>query len=56
VYPSEGLVTFAGNRGKAMADHLSTVSKLRLIGYGGALDDSEMQEVERAIKIQLGLL
>jgi mRNA interferase MazF len=55
VYPSEALVTFAGNQGKAMADQLSTVSKLRLISYGGALDEAEMQQVEQAIKIQLGL-
>jgi mRNA interferase MazF len=55
VYPSEALVTFVGKRGKAMADQLTTVSKLRLINYGGALTAAEMRQVEQAIKIQLGL-
>ena len=55
VYPSEALVTFAGHQGKAMADQLTTVSKLRLINCGGALDAGEIRQVELAIKIQLGL-
>jgi mRNA interferase MazF len=55
VYPSEALVTFTGSQGKAMADQLATVSKLRLIRYGGTLDEIEMRRVERAIKVQLGL-
>ena len=55
VYPSEALVTFAGKEGKAMADQLTTVSKLRLDNYGGELTPAEMRQVEQAIKIQLGL-
>ena len=55
VYPSEALVTFAGKEGKAMADQLTTVSKLRLVNYGGALTGAEMRQVEQAIKVQLGL-
>jgi mRNA interferase MazF len=55
VYPSEALVTFAGNQGKAMADQLTTVSKLRLVKFGGELDPAEMRQVEQAIKIQLDL-
>lgn len=54
-YPSEALVTFAGKRAKATADQLTTVSKLRLVNYGGDLDLAEMRQVEQAIKIQLGL-
>ena len=56
VYPSEALVTFAGKQGKAMADQLTTVSKLRLVNYGGELAPAEMRRVEQAIKIQLGLV
>jgi mRNA interferase MazF len=56
VYPSEALVTFAGKQGKAMADQLTTVSKLRLINHAGNLTDAEMRQVERAIKVQLNLL
>lgn len=55
VYPSEALVTFAGRRGKAMADQLTTVSKRRLTSCGGELDPAEMRNVEQAIKVQLGL-
>ena len=55
LYPSEALVTFAGKQGKAMADQLTTVSKLRLVNSGGELNSAEMRQVEKAIKIQHGL-
>ena len=55
VHPSEALVTFAGKQGKAMADQLATISKLRLVNCGGELNSAEMHQVEQAIKIQLGL-
>jgi mRNA interferase MazF len=55
VFPSEALVTFAGKQGKAMADQLTTVSKLRLVDYGGELDEGDMRQVEQAIRIQLDL-
>jgi mRNA interferase MazF len=56
VYPSEALVILKGRRGKAMADQLTTVSKTRLINRAGNLGNAEMQQVERAIKVQLNLL
>jgi mRNA interferase MazF len=56
VYPSEAVVTFRGKSGKAMADQITTVSKLRLLSLGGSLSDDEMQDVERAIRLQLALL
>ena len=55
VYPSEALVTFAGKPAKAMADQLTTVAKARLIGIGGRISPSELQRVEGAIMVQLGL-
>jgi len=55
LYPSEARITVKGKPNKAMADQLTTVSKLRLINRIGKLSDKEMQEVERAIKAQLGL-
>jgi mRNA interferase MazF len=55
LYPSEALVTFPGKQGKAKADQLTTVSKLRLVDYGWELSSAEMRQVEQAIKIQLGL-
>ena len=55
VFPSQALLTIAGQHGKAMAGQLTTVSKLRLINCGGALDAGEIRQVDLAIKIQLGL-
>ena len=55
VYPSEALVTFKGKQGKAMADQLATVSKLRLINCGGQLTDAEIRQIEQAVKVQLDL-
>ena len=55
LYPSEAYVTLKGRRSKAMADHLTTVSKLRLINKEGLVSMSDMAGIERAIKIQLDL-
>jgi mRNA interferase MazF len=55
LYPSEVYVTFNGTQNKAMADQLSTVSKLRLKNIAGQLSQADMAQVERAIKVQLGL-
>ncbi len=55
VYPSEALVTLNGQRSKAMADQIATVSKERLLDLAGALSDDEMLGVERAIRVQLAL-
>ena len=38
-----------------MADQLTTVSKLRLIRKTGKISSEDMEMVERAIIIQLGL-
>jgi mRNA interferase MazF len=56
VYPSEAQVVFGGKPGKAMADQLTTVSKLRLLDCGGNLSSDEMRDVEQAIRVQLALL
>ncbi len=55
LYPSEAPVTLKRKKNKAMADQLTTVSKLRLINRVGRLSDRDMARVESAIKIQLGL-
>jgi mRNA interferase MazF len=55
VYPSEALVTLRGKPAKAMADQLTTVGKARLIDLVGRLSPSELQRVERAVVVQLGL-
>lgn len=56
LYPSEAMVTIEGKPSKAMADQLTTASKQRVGGRLGALSAKDLKEVERAIKIQLGLL
>jgi len=56
VYPSEALVMLDGRQSKAMADQLTTVSKLRLIDQAGRLSRADMRKVERAMRVQLGLL
>ena len=56
LYPSEAYVTLDGKRSKAMADQIATVSKVRLSNLIGRVSPSDLLEVERAIKTQLGLL
>ena len=55
LYPSEAYVTLNDRQHKAMADQLTTVSKKRLTNSIGKLSKSDLQAVERIIKIQLGL-
>jgi len=56
VYPSEALVMLNDRQNKAMADQLTTVSKLRLISRAGGLTNGDMRKVEHAVKVQIGLL
>ena len=55
LYPSEAPVTVGGKRHKAMADQLTTVSKLRLQNRMGRLSKIDMSAVGQAIKVQLEL-
>ena len=55
LYPSEAYVTFNDNKGKAMADQLTTVSKKRLVSIAGTISPEEMRKVGEAIKVQLDL-
>ena len=55
VYPAQVLVTLDGRQNKAMADQLTAVSKLRLRGLSGRLDQVDLAAVERAMRIQLAL-
>jgi mRNA interferase MazF len=54
LYPSEAYITLRGEQRKAMADQLSTISKLRLRQRIGRINSIDMAAVERAICIQLG--
>jgi len=55
LYPSEAYVVVKGKKNKAMADQLTTVSKRRLQNRLARLSGSDLQAVEQAIKVQLGL-
>lgn len=55
IYPSEAVVTVAGQSSKAMADQLCTVAKERLTTRLGVLDRADLKAVEHAVKIQLNL-
>jgi mRNA interferase MazF len=55
VYPSEALVTVGGKPAKAMADQLTTVGKSRLVNAIGSLCQADLRQVERVVRVQLGL-
>ncbi len=55
LYPCEAYVTVKRKRSKAMADQIATVSKERLVQRIGKLSAEDMQSVDGAIKVQLGL-
>jgi mRNA interferase MazF len=55
LFPSEAYVRVRGQQRKAMADQLSTVSKLRLHERIGRLSQADLMAVERAICVQLAL-
>ncbi|MDR0933999.1 MAG: type II toxin-antitoxin system PemK/MazF family toxin [Burkholderiaceae bacterium] len=55
IYPGETLVTLGGQSSKAMADQIMTADKVRLGAQAGALSKADMQAVEDAIKVHLGL-
>lgn len=55
IYPSETVVTLAGQKSKVMADQIMTADKLRLKTRIGSLNQADMQALETVIKIQLGM-
>jgi len=55
VYPSEALITLKGEKRKAMADQLTTASRVRLKEFIGRLSAADIERVEHALVVQLGL-
>jgi mRNA interferase MazF len=55
LYPGEAYVKLDGRPRKAMADQITTASKLRLRGRIGRLDPVDLTAVEHAMRIQLAL-
>lgn len=55
IYPSEALITLNGRKVKAMADQITTASKIRFSNKIGEISPQELIFVEEAIKVQLDL-
>ncbi|MBU0701821.1 type II toxin-antitoxin system PemK/MazF family toxin [bacterium] len=55
LYPSEAYVILNEKQCKAMADQLTTVSKMRLINLEGRLSNSDIRKIEQVVKVQLEL-
>ena len=55
LYPGEAFIDLNGERRKAMADQITTVSKLRLRNRSGWLSAGDLATVERAVHLQLAL-
>src|ERR1043165_6547106 len=53
LYPSEVFITLQGERSKALADQITTVSKLRLVRIIETLSEADVRGIEAAIKRQL---
>lgn len=54
-YPGEALIAINGKPGKAMADQIMASDKRRLKNQLGALSKIDMQSVEDAILVHLGM-
>ncbi len=54
-YPGEAVVSVDGQSSKAMADQIMAADKARLKSQLGTVNKADMQAVEDAIRIQLGL-
>ncbi len=55
IYPGEALVTVAGQSSKVMADQIMASDKSRLKSQLGSVSKADMQAVEDAIRVHLGL-
>jgi mRNA interferase MazF len=55
LYPGEALIQLEGQQRKAMADQLTTASKLRIKKMIGTVSPEDMSRIERAILLQLSI-
>ena len=55
LYPGEAAITLNGERRKAVADQIMAADKSRLTSQLGTLSKADMQNIESAIKLHLGL-
>ena len=55
LYPGEAVISVEGQSSKAMADQIMAADKARLKSQLGTVNKAEMQAVEDAIRVHLGL-
>lgn len=55
LYPGECYVNYDGKQGKALVSQVQTVSKLRVLNRSGNISASELRDIDRGLKMQLGL-
>lgn len=55
LYPGEALITLAGKQSKAMADQIMAADKSRLKSRVGAVAAAEMETLDAAMMLHLGL-
>ncbi len=55
IYPWEAAISLGGDKSKALADQIRTVSKMRLINLAGAANAREMSALNDALRFQLSL-
>jgi mRNA interferase MazF len=55
IYPGEALIELRGEKRKAMADQLTTISKQRIGNKLGAVSVADMKRIEQAVIVQLAL-
>lgn len=55
LYPGQAFVTLNGDRRKAMADQITTISKLRLRNLIGSLSAGDVISIENAVLQHLGI-
>ena len=55
LYPGEALITLSGKQSKAMADQIMAADKSRLKSKLGSVDAVEMEALDAAILLHLGL-
>jgi len=55
LYPGEALISLNGEARKAMADQITTASKLRLKVQLGRLSEEDILRVEATVLLQIGV-
>jgi mRNA interferase MazF len=56
LYPGQALVTLKGEQRKAMADQITTISKLRVRNLIGSLPARDIVSIENALMQHLGIM